>query len=400
MPGVALVGLFSMFGIEQWAQANSAYYGQNSTLINILFVALVLVSLSIRVLRQKPSSEPYPLACALVILLYGYAFISTVWTSNAVDTGEIWIKAAPYLAVNLIMAPLLVAKPEDVTKIFRYQVFIGGLFAALIIFGSEYAGRRIVLEEIEGKGGNPLAVAQMAGVTVICCVMIKSKSRVELLMKITIACICVFAIVMSGSRGQLIGLAIAILAGYPMVYSLRNPKVLVASSLGAILFLYLVSVGLDTYWGDSNRWSGEGMVSDYDLRINNSGRLLSAWFQNPAAIVFGLGNSSSYDLSIIGIYPHNIPVEVLGEEGILGALIYLWILAIVAREAIYVIRRKNGQRDENAAFAILFGIVSYLFLLSLKQGSFLTVSQFFMAAMLFAKIVAVTRARDRLKETN
>jgi hypothetical protein len=113
--------------------------------------------------------------------------------------------------------------------------------------------------------------------------------------------------------------------------------------------------------------------------------------------VFGLGNSASYDPSLLGAYPHLVPVEILCEEGAIGALLYLWMLAIVVRDSRFLLRRKGSLREERVSFSILIGIIVYMFLISLKQGSLLSTATFFMCVMLFSKAVAVTRERDRMR---
>jgi len=60
-----------------------------------------------------------------------------------------------------------------------------------------------------------------------------------------------------------------------------------------------------------------------------------------------------------------------------------------------VLRRKNQSREDSAAFAILIGVIVYMFLISLKQGSLIGTATFFMSVMIFSKAVAVTRKADR-----
>lgn len=397
LPGVALVGLFCMFAVEQWAQSQSSFFLERNTLINVLFALIVAFAMAVRLYRDDFRIDHYPLAATLVIILFGYAMLSTLWTYDVVNTKAIWTKWAPYVVVQVVIAPLLVVDPKDFTKIFKYQIFLGGLFAALILFGSEYQGRKIVLGDDNSISGNPLAVAEMAGITVFCTVLMKRMFRFDIIIKLIIASICIVAIVKSGSRGQLIALAFALFVAFPFVYSIENPKVLVGSVLVALILGVVVVVGLDAYWADSGRFSGEGMSSDYLKRMGKIERLMTAWIDSPAAIIFGLGNSASFNPAINFSYPHNVPVEILGEEGLVGAILYVWMMMIVVRDGFYVLRRRISDRSDNAGFAIMVAIIVYLFFISLKQGNLIGSTTFFMSVILFTRTVAYTRAQDRLR---
>jgi hypothetical protein len=320
--------------------------------------------------------------------------LSTTWTHHSVDTVALWQRSAPYIILLLLIAPLLIAEPRDFARMFSWQIFVGGVFATMIVLGADYEGRKIVLGDGETEGGNPLAIAQMAGVTIICAIMMKRLFAGDYLVRIAIAIICVIAIVKSGSRGQLIGLAGALMLAYPFRYSIKNPKVFVVSAIAAVVLIYVTVIGLDTFWAESGRWTGQKMASDYEIRIDRSSRVLSAWFANPSAILFGLGNSASFDPSIIGHYPHIVPVEILCEEGIIGATIYIWILVLFFRHSIAMFRRSAPDDDERSTISILVGIAIYLFILSLKQGNLLGVTQFFMTVMLLSKAAATVRIQD------
>jgi hypothetical protein len=269
----------------------------------------------------------------------------------------------------------------------------------MIVVMADYVGRKIIFGDDGSAAGNPLAVAQTGGLTIICAVMMTRMFKWDMLVKLLIVGFCLVAIIKSGSRGQLIALAFALTVAFPFTYSVKNPKIVVASGLFAVILAYGVFMGLDAFWGGTEgRYSTDAMSDDYSGRIENVTRLVDAWLANPAAIIFGLGNSASYDWDINGFYPHMVPMEILTEEGILGATLYVWVLAIVARDALYVMRRKTADRSDSAPFAILIGIMAYLFLLSFKQGSMLSTSLFFMNIMLFTRAVAYQRRLEQREQ--
>ena len=398
LPGIALVGLFCMFSVEQWAQSQSTFFIEQPIIINALFAMITGFALAVRVMRSELRHEPYPLGAVLVMILFFYAMVSTNWTDDSVDIQELWTGWAPYVVVQVLIAPLLVAAPKDLTRIFGIQIFVGGIFAALIILGTEFAGRKVILGDDTSLVGNPLAIAESAGITIMCAILVPRLFRGDVLLKLLICGVCMFAIIKSGSRGQLIALAFALIVAFPVTHSVRNPKIVVGSALVVLFLAYLTMLGLELFWSDSGRYTGASMADDYQERIDMISRLMSAWLASPASIIFGLGNSSSFDMSINGYYPHFVPVEILCEEGLIGAFLYTWMLAIVIREAIYVGIRKKLPRDESAGLAILVGIIVYMFMISLKQGSLLGSTTFFMSVILFMRSVAYVRQQSRRQE--
>lgn len=397
LPGIALVGLFCMFTVEQWAQSQSPFFVEQSVLINALFALITGFALSVRILRRDFRGESYPLAGVLVIILFLYALMSTIWTDDSVDVQALWRAWGPYIVVQVLVAPFLVADPKNLTRLFAYQIVLGGIFSALVIFGSEFAGRKIILGGDNSMVGNPLAIAETAGITIICAVLMTRQFRGDVIVKLVVSGICLFAIIKSGSRGQLIALAFALIAAFPITHSVKNPRIVVGSALVVLLLGYITMLGLDFFWADSGRYTGANMARDYQQRLDMISNLMSAWLDSPISILFGLGNSSSWDMSINGYYPHFVPVEILCEEGIIGALLYAWMLGIVVREAIYIGIHRRRPREESAGLAILVAVIVYMFLISLKQGSLLGATTFFMSVILFTRSVAFIRQRERRK---
>ena len=66
------------------------------------------------------------------------------------------------------------------------------------------------------------------------------------------------------------------------------------------------------------------MTDDYSGRLEKSANLLHVWINEPGAILVGLGNSASTWSGLNGSYPHMVPVEILGEEGLIGAAFFKW----------------------------------------------------------------------------
>jgi hypothetical protein len=111
---------------------------------------------------------------------------------------------------------------------------------------------------------------------------------------------------------------------------------------------------------------------------------LSASTSNFFTAVFGLGNSSSFQ--VIGFYPHIAGLEVVAEEGLLGAALYAAIIVLAIRS----IRRISGQPEltdiERSVLATLTGLFVFEFILSWKQGSLLSSVYVFAYAITLARL--------------
>jgi hypothetical protein len=104
-------------------------------------------------------------------------------------------------------------------------------------------------------------------------------------------------------------------------------------------------------------------------------------------ILFGLGNSASYDPHIIGMYSHIVPLEVLAEEGIIGFGLFLSIRSI--NQAYKYVKNDQEYRGLLATISATF---LFSFILSLKQGNMFGSLDLFMIAIIlgkFEKIMAV-----------
>jgi hypothetical protein len=111
--------------------------------------------------------------------------------------------------------------------------------------------------------------------------------------------------------------------------------------------------------------------------------------------MFGLGNSASH--AVVGKYTHIVPVEVLGEEGIIGFCLLLAIILVVIRQG----QRFNSltflSRDVKRVYAANYGCFVFTLLLSLKQGSLINSSVLFLFIVLgdrFFRLLKLELARE------
>jgi hypothetical protein len=151
----------------------------------------------------------------------------------------------------------------------------------------------------------------------------------------------------------------------------------------AILVLGLGWWGASLVNVDSSRWTDARTAHDVAGRFAMAQALLGASTSDFFTALFGLGNSSAFQ--ILGIYPHITALEVFAEEGILGGGIYLCILLLAARSVKRLVGLELGDSERNSV-AILTGLFVFELLLSWKQGSLLFSVYVFAYAIMLARL--------------
>lgn len=388
-PSVALVGVLCMFGLEQWAQASEPFFLNHQSYTNITIGVLVVFGLVMNIIKSRRICANYPTLGWLVMGLFCYALVSASWAPRIDISYSLWAKAWPYIVTVVVLSPLLITSVKDLEPVIKLIVTMGGILAVLLTFDVEWYHRRIVLANSFSGGvyGNPLTVSQMAGNVIIAALLVKRRNTQKIfeLAKWAVSAVCLILIIKSGSRGQLIALFISLALVWPMAHRINNIKGL----LFAISILFLVTTvsnwALQVFWGGTDRWSDDSISDAMGGRLNQALVLLSHWFDDPFTILFGLGNSASYDPRIIGIYPHFVPLEILAEEGLLGISIYLLIVFAGIKSALRSFSLVKHSEYDRKLLAVLCAMTIYAFLLSLKQGSLLLNLEFFMFSILLWK---------------
>jgi hypothetical protein len=256
----------------------------------------------------------------------------------------------------------------------------------------------------EGLHGNPLAVAQLAGMVGITAIVADQFSAAKLwrIAKWAILAICLILVVRSGSRGQLISLVFVMALSWTLSRGLMNIRSIVVTGFACVFVGAVLSQALDTYWvydtySTDSRWSNLAMKRDVLDRLEQARILLSHWFREPGTVLFGLGNSASFDPKIIGFYPHFTSLEILGEEGLIGFALLLVILYCSAHSAIVCLRITQRGSTERACVAMLVSMLTFAFILSCKEGSLLATPDMFMLAIILGKIELHLRRAERAK---
>lgn len=377
-PAVGFAAVLCLYGLKQWGQDTSMVLVEHRTIANFVAAGLVAVGLARqRMLATAAARQDVSVPWVLCILLYGYAFLTLIWTPDLKSAQEQWLAQGPYILMIAFLAPLLLQHDRDLRQVSDWMLLIGGAICILALFFGHWGDRGLLLlGDLEEQETNPLAIASLAGtVTVIAILSFQRASWSKRLLCIALAPIGLATILRSGSRGQLIAAALAIMIGWLLAARRRN--------LGTWLMLACIVglLGLIGIWAfshmsmmgaDVDRWTGHSSQEELHERVSLATKLLQIAINDPTGLLFGLGNSSAF--YYVGFYPHDTPAEVLAEEGILGMTVYLAILG-AAVLGIYRLKRQlehNPDSQAHYACGLLTALFAFELVLSTKQGSLLS----------------------------
>jgi hypothetical protein len=396
-PPIALAGVICLFGLKQWGQSSSALLAANPPFTNIAIGVLTVAAVLRAAFKRSCLFCRVPAAEICVILLFVYALVTLLWSLDLEDALDTWATASPYLAVVVLLAPLVVDDLDDVKTVFTWAMLLGGTICFLAVAFGTWGYRGLAVDARVAVGvldtaplelqTNPLSIAGIGGTAVIAAAMFLTERR-RVLLKVLALCTIPFAfavIIRSGSRGQLVALLPAVLVAGSVAFRLRGLRSWL--SLGLLTAL-IVGLG---FWAtsfvdvDKSRWLGSQLAThDVEGRFEMAATVLDAALAHPFAIFFGLGNSSS--LALLGIYPHITILEVLAEEGLPGIALYAAVLIYSVRSIRRTVRAVEDDPGRRIALAILAGVFAYELVLSWKQGSLLGSPYVFCCAIVLGRI--------------
>lgn len=398
-PSVAVAAALCMFGLEQWAQAMVPFFTQHSAFTNIVSGTLVVFGVALVLFRQRGISLNYSATGWLVLILFFYAFTSLLWTPDFEKALSVWWERLPYLVTLLVLAPLLINDLSDVKAVGWSVLLLGGALVIVILIFGEWHGRKIVLAgAVTDKGGNPLAVAEMAGYVAFAAIFlpVMKPAVIHRVLRWLLVGACLVLAVKSGSRGQSLGILITAVSFLLFTLPSKSAPHAFWTAAGIVTVLILGGWAL-THFAESDRWTSEGLEESGAHRSTNAEIMLTHWYSSPEVLFFGLGNSAAYDHRLVGYYPHVVPVEIVTEEGLIGCGLFVAILYLATRGLIRVYRIVKHDESNRGMVLTLGAWFAYLLLLAFKQGSMLGTLNLFLFATMLNKYENIVTAGVILK---
>lgn len=399
-PAVGLAGVLCLYGLKQWGQTTTTFFAEYRQTTNIVVGVVVLVGVIRLAAKRSCVFCQLPTVALLIFALYLYALTSTIWAVDSGSSLDEWANQGPYIITIAILAPLLVGDLADIRDAFRWTVCVGGAICFLVLIFGTWGFRGLALYSgADATETNPLALATLGGTVMLASSMFILESRPALLRVIAAACIPIaLAIVWrSGSRGQLIAILPSFVVASAIGFRLNNVR-----SVAALILMTSLVVALG-WWAstlidfNASRWTGTDQATeDVQGRIDMAQTLLHAAFAHPATMLFGIGNSSSFD--VVGIYPHITILEVIAEEGIPGTILYLAILVLAVRSIRRILGTLGEDRVARRTVAMLAALFCFELILSWKQGSLLSSAYVFGYAIILGRIELLLAGRTTVED--
>lgn len=285
----------------------------------------------LRRIRAALTSRLWLLTVLLGILLYA----GLLWTPSPVYGGD---KAQLYLLVNLVLAGLALVYlrrdrpglPRPATLFLAAIALLQILIAVAAVWNYNthvymWWGR------LKTLGLNPIWTARHAGLGILCLLALTSMRRCSWIAALPAIALLGWVFVMAASRGPTLALALALgffafLAPERMAPEGRAVRRLVRA-LPGVLVLFLAALPGLLRQSDT---AGRELSNEVRLRLLEAARDALSGIS-----LLGLGTGGFPHL--LGLpdqrfYPHNVFLEVLLENGLLGLALFAGFLLVVYRE--------------------------------------------------------------------
>jgi hypothetical protein len=406
-PAVGIAAVLCLYGLKQWGQSSTAIFSEYREFANFALFVIVLLGVIRAAQKRGCVFCTIPPTAVLVGVLYLYAFITIAWSPDPRTSLDQWIGSGPYILIITVLAPLLLNDLDDARTAFIWTAMTGTVLCTLALVFGNWGDRGLVLyghEALQDSNNiyryetNPLALSGMAGTVFIIAALSLGQPNRLLMRVVAAACIpiALAVILRSGSRGQLIASAFAALVAMPLAFRLKGGR-----SLVMLLVLAAVILGLG-WWSaslvdiNSSRWSDSRTTGDVVGRLALAQTLLSASTANWFTAVFGLGNSSAFQ--VLGVYPHITGLEVLAEEGFFGGALYFTVLYFAFRSIKRLAGRIEMTGSQRNALGILAGLFVFELMLSWKQGTLLFSVYVFAYAIALARLETLSFGKSLAPE--
>jgi len=394
-PAVGLAAVLSLYGLKQWGQSSTALLSEYRQFTNYAVFALCIIGVVRAAGRRGCVVCGLSTSAWLVLVLYLYALLSIIWAPDLATSLDQWVITAPYILTITLLAPLLIDDLDDARKAFLATAFAGAALCLLALLFGHWGDRGLVLfghEALQDDYNiykyetNPLALSTLAGTVFVIASLSLSRPNGLLMRLFALVCIpsSLVVILKSGSRGQLVASILSVLVALPISFKPRDGRSVAGLTAAAGSILGLVCLGISFVDFTSGRWSNDRASQDLAGRFEMAQRLLGASTSHFLTTVFGLGNSSSF--KVVGIYPHITGLEVLAEEGLVGALLYAAVLYLAFRSVRRISRQPELSAGGRNALAILTALFVFELVLSWKQGSLLFSVYVFAYAILLSRL--------------
>lgn len=385
-PSMVLALALCMFAFEQVLQAHSSFFVTRGSLVNIVVGLVICLAMAWTFINHSGSIS-VPSSYWWSLGLFAYAYSTFWWWSDYQGTWHYdeWMRNLPYLITVLFMGALLTQDATGLRRALVATLCLGIILSLNMAFFSAWDGRGLEMA-YAGRhtiSSSVLTLAQAGGyVAIIASLLSFERLKFWWLIKWTVVALGLYLTFQTASRGQTIALVATVLVCAPISDGKISRRsvingIVALSALAVCLYLVLPLV-------DTARWQQTAVEDGVNFRLTMMQALWTAYAQSSFVHwMFGLGASASF--SIAGFYIHNVPVEVICEEGILGLILFAAALWIPVNRFLAVVKQpiqNVNDRNQRNSLVVIFALFVFEFLLLNKQGSLYCGQNLFLFAII------------------
>ena len=395
---MGIVALIVMLPMEQVILAQFGRYTVGGQLLNYMVGLIILYAVLRKTIKGRLNLLNHirtPFFAAIGLFLIAAAGL--LWTPSRGDAIEAFGYGVPYWGLMIVLAPLLVDDIKDFRTVLLPTMVAGCCLILIIVFGGYtkvYSGRLFI--ELGSPGdyesrGNTLALATLGAVVAVISVLYRPERTSTLINAIRLGSLLMgFGLtLLSGSRGQVLGAALCSLLFFPLAREIKDIKQFLVRSIGAIFLLGFGYLSMKLFITSENvgRYDSGMMIQDIFYRFGNIGILAREFINQPFAWLLGLGPRAFTEYATSDQpYVHNFLAEALFEEGLIGFLCVFILLKHTWRNGNFLFKEVSDSPSLRSTTACLLALTLLVFIISLKQGSFINAPSMVMWPLFVCKI--------------
>ena len=348
--------------------------------LTVMSAVLVLIFMSYKFVREGGQIKGVFSAPLFLYLLLGILLLFGLGFTSAPRYG--FEKSSRFITFGLIafVSPLFFGSSVDGIK----RVLLMIVLAAVVIsVGTIVAPDIVVVREqaIRGTflGGNPLTVGLIAGMGMVICfpfTVMKSKSTILRIINLVLIGVMGVAVIISGSRGAFLGVG---LIWCLVLYICRKGISKVWQPVIISILVILVITAFIKMPGEITERISNMFKGKYEARQAGEDRfvlfnfVLERFAESPllghgtGAFAVDRGGQDVMD------YPHNMFLEALYEQGIVGFVVitvFLWMIFSKWRQAAKLVYYNGMDLKVFETVHIAGLLFLFLFLQAMKSGDF------------------------------
>ena len=306
-----------------------------------LLLAVALLVLAI-VSVGRDGVVPTPVVVWLFVALAAILVAGISYSANPAYGISKTLRFATLGLITPIVTLQIIRTPESVKRLAYSTIVLGLIMSVVAILGGgdpEFAGKYTAF------GSDTIALGRAAGYSFGLTVLLVLWDYRRLIWAVPVAAICLVALVGSGSRGPLVGLAIGLVVLFAARLFTRGAMRLGIAIVVAVLCIaVLASTPLlpEASLGKLTRISSDASSAD-PTRVMLADRAVHMVIERPLT-GHGTGGFAAEDTGFE--YPHNMVLEAGSENGLLAAIIVIAILGIAAWRATQNILTAQGPWTE------------------------------------------------------